>query len=569
VRLHSPAFEKSLRRQVRQTIRSSPELKREFRAARKVRRRYGFNLLLRPMISFGVGAVAWGAWQKTGHLAAGLAVLTLWGFIFVFMHAQRLISSLYAATDLQAFALLPVRETTVFRWELQRFLLGTLWSLLDLVCGYSALAWRAGFSLPKWCAVVPLGMWTWIEVIALAVLCVSYFPRLPYALVSGLLTFSLFILVLTRQFIGPFLLRLLDNSAPTLNLVLPTGWPVSLFQALLVGNPWNIAVFLLPSVIIVYSLKNSLGRLQAHYTFTETVRPEAPDLVPDQPTLASAFESTHPETPTRLGPTAIEDLIQTGFFLAEPAWRTQGPFESAFWRWCTPRERALAEFVFPTGLAFAKPWRNVFRNLLIAIAVACLAGLLSPELRNWVLAAGLFVALCQVLACVLGSGRAFQTVHCGGVNIALYANYAIGFRELGGFLFKYSLTQFPLVLLFCVAAGMSIFYVAGWPFTLGAVAGFKAAGLLLASRFVFLTFSFSAGTNDTSRFRFSSVLLVCLAVSLGVGFVGLAAASLLWPSELGAWSCWAAAALEGYIFFRVYGWFYHRNQFDLMNLPRV
>jgi hypothetical protein len=569
VRLHSPAFEKGLRRQVRQAIRASPELKREFRAARKVRRRYTFNLLLRPMLSFGQGAVAWEVWQKTGHLAAGLAVLTLWGFLFVFTHAQRLISNLYAATDLPAFALLPVRETTVFRWELQKFFLGSLWSLLDWVCGYSALAWRADFSLPKWFAVLPLGVWTWIEVIALATLCVSHLPRLPYGLVSGVVTFSLFILVLTRDFVGPFLLRLLDDSAPTLNLALPTGWPVSLFPALLAGNPWNVPVFLLPSAIIIYSLKNSLGRLQAHYTFTETVRPEAPDLVPEQTTLAPAIESARPEISTRLGPTAIEDLIQTRAFLAEPAWRGQGPFEGAFWRWCTPRERALAEFVFPQGLAFAKPWRNVFRNLLIAVGAAWLAGLLTPGFQKWVLAAGLFVTICQVLACVLGSGRAFQTVHCGGVNIAFYANFAIGFRELGRFLFKYSLAQFPLVLLFCVAAGMSIFYVAGWPVSLGAVAGFKVAGLLLASRFVFLTFSFSAGTNDTSRFRFSSVLLVCLAVCLGVGFAGLAAASLLWPNEVGAWTCWAAAALEGYTFFRIYGWFYHRNQFDLMNLPRA
>jgi len=92
--------------------------------------------------------------------------------------------------------------------------------------------------------------------------------------------------------------------------------------------------------------------------------------------------------------------------------------------------------------------------------------------------------------------------------------------------------------------------------------------LLLASRFILLTFSFSSGTNDTSRIRIWSILLVLFAAFFCLGFAGLGAASLLLPDPVAAWLCWATAALEAYAFFRIYGWFYHRNQFDLMSLPR-
>jgi hypothetical protein len=69
--------------------------------------------------------------------------------------------------------------------------------------------------------------------------------------------------------------------------------------------------------------------------------------------------------------------------------------------------------------------------------------LVSPTAGVWILAGGLFVTFCQALAQVVTTGRAFQLIRCSGVNIPLYAGYAIGFRELARFLFKYSMVQFP------------------------------------------------------------------------------------------------------------------------------
>jgi hypothetical protein len=194
--------------------------------------------------------------------------------------------------------------------------------------------------------------------------------------------------------------------------------------------------------------------------------------------------------------------------------------------------------------------------------------LISPAAEIWLFGIGFFVVVCQVLAHFLATGRAFQAVPCGGVNVHLYASYPIGYRELGVFLFKYSLSQALPMLLFSLALCIVLFHISGLSLILGAWTGLKTTVLLLAGRFLLISFGFSSGTNDTSRLRIRSILLILLAVAFGLGFVALGGAGLLLPNQLAAWLCLGAAALDAYAFFRFYGWFYNRNMFDLMSLPR-
>ena len=114
MRLHSPGFEKAVRRKVRKTVRGSRELRREFRAANRFRKHYQLMLLVRPAISFGFAIVVWRMLEQTGHAASALALMSLWAFVFVFIQAQRLVSCLYASNDLAALALLPVTAQTIW-----------------------------------------------------------------------------------------------------------------------------------------------------------------------------------------------------------------------------------------------------------------------------------------------------------------------------------------------------------------------------------------------------------------------------------------------------------------------
>jgi hypothetical protein len=179
-------------------------------------------LLVRPAISFGFAIFIWQMLDKTGHPASALAMINLWAFVFILIHAQRLLSRLYASTDLPALTLLPITEPTIFRWELQKFFRGSLWSLLDLLGGYTALAFSSHFTGPKWSAVIPISVVAWAEVLALAALCVAYLPRLPYQLAASCLTVIGFALFMARNLVGSAVIGLIDRCAPSLNLLLPT-----------------------------------------------------------------------------------------------------------------------------------------------------------------------------------------------------------------------------------------------------------------------------------------------------------------------------------------------------------
>src|SRR6185503_18617041 len=148
------------------------------------------------------------------------------------------------------------------------------------------------------------------------------------------------------------------------------------------------------------------------------------------------------------------------------------------------------------------------------------------------------------------------------------AGLPIGFRELGKLFFKCTLVQLPLVMLFTVAGSLLVSYVAGFRFppVVEIMFGVKAAFLLCASRFIFMGFAFSSGTNDNTGFKIRVPILLAVMVGSGLLFLLLAAAGLFAPKQ-GAWLLVGIAIIEAYCFFRIYGWFYHVCRFDLMKLP--
>src|SRR5260221_11710149 len=103
-----------------------------------------------------------------------------------------------------------------------------------------------------------------------------------------------------------------------------------------------------------------------------------------------------------------------------------------------------------------------------------------PTAGVWILAGGLFVTFCQALGQVVTTGRAFQLVRCSGINIPLYAGYAIGFRELARFLFKYSMVQLPLLISFTVASSIIIFHHSGLALTGGGLFGCRSPRVIRA-----------------------------------------------------------------------------------------
>jgi hypothetical protein len=165
----------------------------------------------------------------------------------------------------------------------------------------------------------------------------------------------------------------------------------------------------------------------------------------------------------------------------------------------------------------------------------------------------------------LAVGRAFEPVNNSGVNVPRYASFGIWLRGIIQFLLSVPRSLSSSIVFSGRPCWSSLW---GWPVATGALLGLKVAGLLLASRFISISLSFSSGTNDTSRVRFRSLLMFAILVAGGLGFMILAAASLFVPQHYVAWAFWGLAAVDAYGMFLVYRWFYHTNCFDLISLPR-
>lgn len=157
---------------------------------------------------------------------------------------------------------------------------------------------------------------------------------------------------------------------------------------------------------------------------------------------------------------------------------------------------------------------------------------------------------------------------CSGVNIPIYAGYGLGYRELSRMLLKCSAIQLPLFIPFITLCGVLATWLFQLPWQMGIIIGFKAGLLMFAGRFILILFAFSGGTNDGSKFRLRTVILIVALISLCLAFMGLGAAGLFVPNAPAAWGLLLLAVLTAYASFRIYGWFYHANRFDLMNLPR-
>jgi len=312
-------------------------------------------------------------------------------------------------------------------------------------------------------------------------------------------------------------------------------------------------------------LHRTVVRLASHYEFAEPLLAEPTEVLPRE--LTPVFNGTA-DTPRRVGLTSIAEFVETRGFLAAASWPEVGWFEARLWQWLTKRERELVEFAFPQGITITGPWKKVFFHLAIGGVAGGALGWVNGALQFWVWSGTMLLTALRALVCFYANGCAFRPMFCSGVNIPLHAVYPVGYRALSRVLFKYSFIQLPLLAGFLMVCGVGLARLAGYELPMGAVFGFKLAFLLAAARFLFVTLAFSAGTNDSKQLRFRTFVLVGVVLFLGGLFLGLAVAGLLVPPPLLATALWLGALPTAWLFWRVYGWFYDANRFDVMNLPQ-
>jgi len=563
LKLHSTRFEKALRRGVKNAIRESPGLKREFRKANKQKKHVNISWLMRIIWSVMLAGLVWETTRATGHPVTALAIITLWSASVAFSSAHNLVTCLFRAPDIPALAMLPVSESAIFRWELGKYSRVSLFALGDLLACYGIFAFDNHPTIIGYVLALALTGLSWIMTLALAGLLTTRLPRFPYQLVPLMIVGTAVAYLYLRKYIGPSLIVALDHAAPSLNLLLPTGWGPSQFEVLLSHGNWVVVALIVPVILVIWTIPNSLSILRGRYLFHEPTVTQSPDLVPadDAKTVAPDQSGTVPSK--HLGVTAIEEVVRSHLFQAEPVWCQSGWFERRLWRWFNSRERALAEFAFPNGLIITRRWRSLWRNFAVVLLVAMLAGVIGPLSKFAVLGVGLFVTICQLLQVGFSRGAGFRPMFNSGARIPLYAGFPVGFRELSRVLVKYTGIQLPLIILFTMAGGMVAGQIAGFGIIAGGVFGFKIGALMFAAQVINIGSCFTSTQHEFTLRKLRTICFLAAYLACGalfLGFTGLGLFLPWWPAALGAS---LLAMLDAYALFRIYGWGYHANLTDL------
>jgi hypothetical protein len=574
VRLHSAAFEEAIKRSVKLAVRNDHELQKEFsRSNKSIRPRRG-PLEARLVVSLVLAGLVWAAIHVTHHVDSALMIINLWILTTVPFLAQSLLRLPFHSRDILALRMLPVAESTIFRWELDKFLKGALVSFVDLMVGFGTLGLvfhLTGIRLIGMLTLIPL---TWFFMLALAGFGASRFPRLPYVVISGNLRALWFIALAANAFIGATLLTFIDHVAPAFNLLAPTGWPLSLFHLLLPDGQWLFVLMILPIGLVLWTCKDSIRILRGRFSYREHVLTQAPELVPGQDSAETLIAKSS-SNPTRrsIGVTAIEEGILSGQFLSRDEWN-QGWLEKRLWRWFNEREKTLAEFAFPKGLVITKAWKRIVCHFLITLLLTFAASLVNSVLELSTFGIGLFIVFAQATGQILVTGSAFRVVLNSGVRVPLYAAYPITFRNLSRTLFKCSLIQLPFFAFLVAVTLIFSTLFSGLTVGVGILIAVNASIIFLGARYFLLVFAFSAGTNKP--FGFWNLAQLAFFVAFGLLFLILGVFALVF-SIMGSgsglllelqpilWMCCLLALLVGYAFFRIYGWFYHANRFDLMS----
>jgi len=575
VRLHSAVFEEAIKRSVKLAVRNDRELQKEFsRSNKSIRPRRG-PLEARLVVSLLLAGLVWAAIHLTHHVDSALMIINLWVLTTVPFLAQSLLRLPFHSRDILALRMLPVAESTIFRWELEKFLKGGLVSFVDLMVGFGTLGFvfhLSGIRLIGMLTLIPL---TWFFILALAGFGASRFPRLPYVMISGNLRALWFIALAANAFIGATLLTFIDRVAPAFNLLAPTGWPLSLFHLLLPDGQWLFVLIILPTGLVLWTCKDSIRILRGRFSYREHVLTQAPELVPGEDATETIIATGASNTTRRsIGVTAIEEGILSGQFLSRDNWN-QGWLEKKLWGWFNHGEKTLAEFAFPKGLVITKHWKRIMCHFLITLLLSFSASLVNSVLEFSIFGIGLFVVFAQAMGQVLVTGSAFRIVLNSGVRIPIYAAYPITFRNLSRTLFKCSLFQLPFFTFLVAATLIFSTLFSGLTVGVSILIAVNASIIVFGARYFQLVFAFSAGTNSTSPFGFWNLAQLAFFVAFGLLFLILGVFALVF-SIMGSgsglllalqpilWMCCLLALLVGYVFFRIYGWFYHANRFDLM-----
>lgn len=558
--LHSPLLERRLRTAARQTVKASAMLRREAKRLRRGRAGgkssdgVAARLVASAML---IGVMAAGA-RHNVSFNYGLAIITLWGVMSVAFQASGLAARLYNDAFISPLLLLPAPDHVIFRWQAQTFFRKNLVTWVDGAAAFTFLAVISGPEPGKWVAVPLLATAQWLIILALAVASVAY-PLRALRFVQLLIPVLLLVFVLLivdGKFVGPRLASWIDASSTWLTLVLPRGWPATLFDRVLVKHEWMTLVMAGPIALSLALGFQGWKHLRRHYKLSDTLNVATPPS--EAPGAESTEEVASPSRTPLMGPTELLDEIRARAFLRPFSLESSGPMERFIFARLTVKDKLLMESMSAERIRWSKRWCNAALLLTGGMAASWLLQRLGTFWFGWVDGFALLVA----------AGLALSTSI--RVRTALPAALPVSVAEIARLKVKLAFGRYVTALPLFVAYGALLAWRIGESPGSGASLGAKAIALLMAVVPFHVVASISSGTNDTKITRLRSlwmvvVLLVCVLVILGFG-VAAVIADFATGAFWAGWGCALVVAVTSWLFLVYYQRQFNRCRFDVTQL---
>jgi len=574
-------FERRMRSLVRQEVRSSDVLWREYLPRRRMARwdKAGAVTLIVitalgcPMMAacFSLPFLGIGIFVEEGpHAGQGngdllplaFQAITTAGWLAGIVFGLR--RALYRSRDLALLAYFPLPDQRHLRRQIVEVACASVLIVLTMGCVVLAyLAWQSDLNWGRWIVATALVALQMVVFTSTAIVAVVYLrPRLSEAIVLLGVVVPLVAGGPMASLGGVMLLPFERPIAWPVSALLPTGWVNGAFRyGLLAGQPagW---LFLAPAFAVVAMAIKWLR--QPRYAIQEFSSLDESETVavleagsPLPPKWSRLFESARRTSRSDIEPVDVDESLDMelsaqlaladGQFLAPRAWPRRDWVERFVLSRLSERQRTIVEFRCGETARWTTAWFVSQFAFFIAIPIAIVA--VQPE---------------PAIAFTITAAIAFATFniprepHPAPVKFnALYAYFPVGFRELSVTLMKAAIWRIVVTL----PPGLTFSLIAAWlsGVPVATVATHVAAAVLVVvagNAFVFLLVV-SGSTNDTVRWY------VFLLWSLALIIIGpITLATFLLPAR---WALFAAAvaAIAAGVFWTFYAWLFERGGIDI------
>ena len=547
--LFSRSLVRGLRRRARIETKLHPQWKIEARAARKSSQR-----VTRSHFRWAVPLAATGLAASDAGASLAMPIVLAWSAALMFARAAQIQALFFSHSESTPFCQFPVTESFVFQHASRRLLRSSLWLVADVLFFLATVASR--IRPPEAIAESLLlalfaAIGIWAATLGGAITLVWIRPGFPFGMVSRC-AFSfgwIGIWVATSaKLLTPAAIHAAYESV---KWCVPPGWVCVLIEPWLRADraPFIAPLFLLAGLTV--ATVTAAHRLRRAFAFWP------PHLEPDRSGEAWPDEAPAPRT------SEIEDAIASRSFLTGRDWTRGGFIERTAARWLTPREQRVMDL----ALTQAPGWtRRFLQACLLVLAAPCLAWLARGAVAQpgWILGLGTLAGLGLITPIFGGGWSAFTLVPLAHRATAICNTWPVSLRELRGCVLKLNLTRYLFALpcwLFAGGGGAAFF---GDPIYSGVVIAGKCWLLALALQPFFLTFKYSASTNDTS----SGCLFIVAVFALGLAVVAAALTTAMLCLDADKFAQWliacAALAILSWLLEMAYRRAWRAQQFDLL-----